>query len=144
MHNYLCKIEKQLRVFISTAINRNLFRTVTDDCIILSTHFSNSVNLYLSCESICIDFADEYREYDISDTSELLPVLDAIGTFVNELMTGALIYERVYYGNIQANCRVTLINKITKRKTNLRETVLEYNHPVNAPKLILRQKVFFQ
>ncbi len=144
MNNYLCQIEKQLRIFISTSIDRSFFRTTADDCIILSTHSLNPITLTLFSDTICIDFADEYQEFDISNSTKLLPVLEKIGAFINELMTGALIYERVYYGKTQTICRVTLINKITKRKIHLRDTVLTSQYPHNVPRLIIREKLFFQ
>ncbi len=145
MRTYLCKIEKQLCNFISTSVIHHFSRTVTDECIILTAKSSHPLSVYVFCDFICVNYADESDEFDIdiSSTSKLLAVLETIAEFINELMTGALIYERVYYGHVQTMYRIILINRITKRKINLRDTVLTSQYSSTEPRLVIREKVFF-
>lgn len=143
MHSYLFGIEKQLCSFISTSVINHFRRTVTDECIILTLKSDKTLSVYVFSDFICVNYADESDEFDISNKSRLLPVLENIGGFINELMTGALIYERVYYGHVQTKYRITLINKITKRKINLRDTVVTSQYSSDEPRLTIREKLFF-
>ncbi len=143
MRNYLSEIENILYGFMSTSVARRFSRTTTSDSIILCLRSRCDLSVYLTRNYISISYAGEYEEFDITDISDVSNVLELVGSFINELATGALIYERIYHGHVQTKCRVTLVNRISHRTISLRDTVLTSRYTQNEPKLILREKIFF-
>ncbi len=139
----LLDIERLLFRFISPSVIRCLSRSAGDDCIILTARSSNTLSICLFSDMICINYADEYEEFDICSKSKLLSTLDTVGSFINELVTGVLIYEKVYYGTVQTKCRVVLSNKVTKRRINLRDTVVTSNYPTDKPRLVIHENIYF-
>ncbi len=138
----LFTIEKHLCEFISSSVNRHFKRIVKDNCIILTSNASNTLSIQIFSDLICVNYADVCDEFDIH-ASKLHSELEIIGTFINEIMTGAIICERVYYGRTQASYRLTLVNKITKHKINLHDTVVNDKYSSKEPRLVVREKLFF-
>ncbi len=139
----LIDIEKQLRSYLSASVLRQFSRSVTKDAVILSANSHHELSVSLLHDCICIHYADEHQYFHYSDDMDISDVLESIGIFINELMTGTLIYERIYYGRVQTKCRVTLVNRISRRRVHLRDTVISSGHTKNAPKLVLHEKIFF-
>lgn len=138
----LSVIEKHLYSFLSTGVIRCFKRTVTDNCIILTSRSPCTLSVYIFSDLICVNYADECDEFDIG-TSKAQSTLETAGRFINELMTGAVICERVYYGHVQTSYRMTLVNKITRRKISLRDVVVNTDYSPDEPRLVIREKLFF-
>lgn len=143
MISQLIEIENQLRRYLSAPVRRHLQRFVSEDSVTLSAKPPCELSVSLFCDCICVQYADECQYFRYSDNMDFSDTLESIGIFINELMTGTLIYERIYYGRVQTKCRVTLVNRISRHRVHLRDTVINSGHAQNAPKLVLHEKVFF-
>ncbi len=143
MYGQILEIENQLREHLSSPVRRRLYRSETDDSVMLSANTQYELSILLSCDCICVSYADEQQYFHYSDSEDISDIIELIGIFINELMTGTLVYERIFYGHVQTKCRVTLINRISRHTVHLRDTVTASRHAKNAPRLVLHEKVSF-